>query len=280
MARIRTIKPEFWTDETIVELDYPDRLLFIGLWNFADDQGFMPFRPKRIKMQVFPGDDYDVTAGIRRLWESSLVSLYAHADGVLLHIKHWARHQKISNPAREKYSASDLQLLPEWSTDVPSPLESYPAEWNGREGKGRETSAADAASDDADAPPSREDVLRLCNHLADRIADNGSKRPSIGKGWYDAARLILDRDGRTEAEVHKAIDWCQDDEFWRSNILSMPTLRAKYDQLRLQAQSRRGSHNLSVVPTGPITGVGVEWENGIKFINGQPVMPAMPDDKR
>ena len=47
---------------------------------------------------------------------------------------------------------------------------------------------------------------------------------------------MLDNDGRTEQEIHGAIDWCQADEFWRSNILSMPKLREKYDQLRLQAQ--------------------------------------------
>ena len=82
----------------------------------------------------------------------------------------------------------------------------------------------------------RDDVDRICDHLADLIEANGSKRPPIGKGWRDAARLMLDRDGRTEQEIHGAIEWCQSDEFWRSNILSMPKLREKYDQLRLQAQ--------------------------------------------
>jgi len=149
MARIRTIKPEFWTDETIVELDFADRLLFIGLWNFADDQGYMPLRPKRIKMQVFPGDDYDVTGGLRRLWEASLVTLYASPEGPLLHIRNWSRHQKISNPAREKYSQSDLHEQAEWSTDVQSALETYPAEGKGKERKG----SISCASADAEREP-------------------------------------------------------------------------------------------------------------------------------
>ena len=97
---------------------------------------------------------------------------------------------------------------------------------------------------DEPTPPSRSlalvenrpDVDRICEHLADRIEANGSKRPAIGKGWLDAARLMLDRDGRTENEIHGAIDWCQADEFWRANVLSLPTLRTKYDQLRLSAQ--------------------------------------------
>jgi hypothetical protein len=85
----------------------------------------------------------------------------------------------------------------------------------------------------------RDDVERICNHLADRIAEDGSKRPPIGKGWHDAARLMLDKDGRTEAEVHAAIDWCQNHHFWRSNILSLPKLREKYDQLRKVAESEQ-----------------------------------------
>ncbi len=75
--------------------------------------------------------------------------------------------------------------------------------------------------------------------LADRIQANGSKRPTITGAWRTAARLMLDRDGRTEAQVALAISWCQDNEFWRANILSMPKLREKYEQMRLQAQRER-----------------------------------------
>lgn len=87
----------------------------------------------------------------------------------------------------------------------------------------------------------RDDVTRICDHLADRIEANGAKRPTITAKWHDAARLMLDRDQRTEADIHAAIDWCQADEFWRANVLSMPKLREKYDQLRLQAQRKSGS---------------------------------------
>lgn len=86
----------------------------------------------------------------------------------------------------------------------------------------------------------RPDVDRLCQHLADRIAANGSRRPAIGKAWLDAARLMLDLDQRTEAQVHAAIDWCQADEFWRANVLSMAALRKQYDRLRLAAQRGTG----------------------------------------
>jgi hypothetical protein len=96
-------------------------------------------------------------------------------------------------------------------------------------------------------PPKQEaprpDVDRLCEHLASRIEANGCKRPNITRRWKDAARRMIDIDGRTEEQVMRAIDWCQKDEFWSANILSMPKLREKYDQLRMKAtqQQRRQS---------------------------------------
>ena len=39
MARIRSIKPEFFTSETIAALPLSARLTFIGLWTYVDDNG-------------------------------------------------------------------------------------------------------------------------------------------------------------------------------------------------------------------------------------------------
>jgi len=86
--------------------------------------------------------------------------------------------------------------------------------------------------------PIREDVERLCAHLAEWVERNGSKRPNIGKTWRREARLLLDVDKRTERQVRNMIDWCQKDPFWHSRILSMPKLREKYDQMRLQASAQ------------------------------------------
>lgn len=85
----------------------------------------------------------------------------------------------------------------------------------------------------------REDVERLCVHLADRISANGYEQPDITKGWRDSARLMLDVDKRREEQVHRAIDWSQSNEFWRKNVRSMPTLREKYVRLQMEADDER-----------------------------------------
>lgn len=98
--------------------------------------------------------------------------------------------------------------------------------------KEKKTSSSEAA-----VAPLRPEVEALCRKLADRIEGNGAKRPTIGKTWHNAARLMIDTDGRTPDQISRMIDWCQSDGFWRSNILSMPKLREKYDQMKLRAEA-------------------------------------------
>jgi hypothetical protein len=80
---------------------------------------------------------------------------------------------------------------------------------------------------------------RLCSHLRAKIIANGCKPPTITKAWLDAARRLVEIDGRSEEQVMACIEWATGHEFWKANILSMPKLRQRYDQLRLQAQRER-----------------------------------------
>ena len=72
MARIRTIKPEFWEDEKIGNLPIPCRLFFIGCWNFADDFGVIKNNPVLLKSQIFPYDENLRVSEIRK-WIDALV---------------------------------------------------------------------------------------------------------------------------------------------------------------------------------------------------------------
>lgn len=106
MARIRTIKPEFWSSEQIMACTRGSRLLFIGIWNFADDAGRLKDSAKSIRAQVFPGDD-DLNSEIVRgmvdeLSANGLLQKY-EVDGVgYLAITGW-NHQKIDKPRPSKH---------------------------------------------------------------------------------------------------------------------------------------------------------------------------------
>jgi hypothetical protein len=98
MARIRTVKPEFWSDEKLAECSLEARLLFIGTWNFADDEGRMEYSPKRLKMQVFPGDNIDVASLVEELAKHALVIAYRVEKRDYLAIPNFKKHQRVDHP--------------------------------------------------------------------------------------------------------------------------------------------------------------------------------------
>lgn len=104
MARIRTVKPEFWTDEKIVQLPFHVRILFIGMWNFCDDQGCITDSPERIRLQILPADhNIDVEGSIDLLVAVGLLDVLMNDQGDrALHVINWTKHQKIDNPSKPK----------------------------------------------------------------------------------------------------------------------------------------------------------------------------------
>jgi hypothetical protein len=103
VSRIRTIKPDFWTDDTITECSLSARLLFIGIWNFADDAGNLDRSAKQIKARVFPVDSIDCEPLIQELITHGLLIEYSVSDKKYLHIQGFAKHQVINRPVPRLY---------------------------------------------------------------------------------------------------------------------------------------------------------------------------------
>lgn len=93
MARARNIKPGFFKNEQLVELPFEYRLLFAGLWTLADREGYLEDRPKRIKMEVFPGDDVNIEKGLDALAKAGLILRYEAAGDRYIHIIKFLEHQ-------------------------------------------------------------------------------------------------------------------------------------------------------------------------------------------
>lgn len=101
---MRTIKPEFWTDDKIVDLDVLAKLLYIGLWNFADDEGYLEASVRRIKRLVFPDNNYKVEEAIEGLLEAGVLARCGSDQGELLKIVKFRDHQKPQHPTPTKFT--------------------------------------------------------------------------------------------------------------------------------------------------------------------------------
>jgi len=163
MARIRTIKPELWADEKVGSIDMGARLLFIGMINFADDDGVVSSNPIYLKSQIFPYDEALRLSAVKG-WLDALVKarilvpLSFEGQNYYV-IRTFRSHQVISHPAKGKIPSVVIDSVlsgntpelssnpPESSSNTPELSSNPPSgkERKGKEGKGKESIGQPAA---------------------------------------------------------------------------------------------------------------------------------------
>ncbi|MGF6920168.1 hypothetical protein [Paraburkholderia sp. 40] len=116
MPRIRTIKPDFWTNPQVASVNHAARLLFIATWNFADDHGNLPRDPEALKNKAFPSRHdagVDVEPLIVSLIAQGLLIEYSVSDTGerFLHIPTFTKHQVINRRSKPIYPLPDKALL-------------------------------------------------------------------------------------------------------------------------------------------------------------------------
>ena len=258
--RIRSIKPEFWRSEDIADLTVEDRLLFIGLWSYVDDNGVGIDRLADVCADLFaldlerdpPETFARVSRGLQNLSEAGRIVRYTVEGKSYLHITNWSKHQRIDKPNKARYPHPDAEnatIREEVATPSRHPRET-PApgtEEQGNRGTGEQGtcdpadagSLSDAASGADATEATNPDAEALSHYLADRIRTNGNKVRTVGKRWHDAMDRLIRLDGYTPEQIRQVIDWSQGNEFWAPNILSAPKLREKFDTLKGQMLNER-----------------------------------------
>lgn len=236
MARIRTIKPEFWTSEQVVECSVESRLLFIGLWNFADDGGVLPCSEKSLKMKIFPGDSYnanDIRRMLAELSDNSLIALYEVENVSYIKVCGWV-HQKIDKPSFkfpqpcgeipksksdfiEMHSTNDSRTIEE-----SSPPERKGKERKGEEGKGKEGRGSTPPNPPKGGmrfkPPTLDEVRKYQRERASPVDPVAfmdfyqSKAWMVGKNkmkdWQAAFRTWERRESTTKPqETQQEVNW-------------------------------------------------------------------------
>jgi hypothetical protein len=246
MARIRSVKPELRRDLTVAEWPRECRYAWVLLWGYLDDHGRGLDDLRLLVADLFPLDR-DVTERKLDRW---LDIMCQSSDGCpplcryevngrrYLHAPKWGRSQRVSHPQESRIppcpaheaSRTIPESVPKEIGTSPSPFATSRApEDLGVKGEGTREEKS------AVADPPRTDVEGLCRYFVAAVGKNGVKA-TVTDRWRADARLLLDKDDRDPAEVRAVIDWSTQDQFWRANVLSVPKLRAKYDQLRLAMQ--------------------------------------------
>ncbi len=78
--RARNIKPDFFRDYELSQLDIWARMLFCGLWCAADREGRLEYCPPRIRADIFPYDSVDVEKLLESLGTHGFIIIYTAGE--------------------------------------------------------------------------------------------------------------------------------------------------------------------------------------------------------
>jgi hypothetical protein len=175
MARIRTVKPELWTDPEFIDCSLSARLMFIASWNFATDFGVLPDKPRQLKMQCLPADPEDAELLIEELVSHDfLVRRVAPNGDKVLVIRTFSKNQKINRRSLGRWGDPDKWPPPD------EPLTESSLSPHGAPPPGRDSSDSSDDLDDSDL--SERHSTRSTDSASDGPADadpKTKKRTSI-----------------------------------------------------------------------------------------------------
>lgn len=100
--RRRVIDPNFWADSKITSLTFPARLLYIGLWQYADDEGLFVVDLKNIKMVLFPDQEFALEKCWQELTQGKFFRFGSMDGQQIAEIRHFKSHQTINRPTPSK----------------------------------------------------------------------------------------------------------------------------------------------------------------------------------
>jgi hypothetical protein len=260
MGRIRTVKPEFFQDEELSSLPEITHLLAGGLLCYSDDDGYFNANHGLVKAAIFPLRESSVSIHdmLMQLASIGFIRLGKAVDG-----KHYgqvvkfSQHQRVNRPTPSKIKTLAIQWIESVSPHGGLTEDSL-QEGKGKEGKGREenpSSEQESRSDQGGAPTSNKtekalsrEACRLAALLKSEILRNkpGYRiTPAQIRKWELTADRMLLLDGRTPDQIADLIRWAQHNEFWMTNVLSMDTLREKFDQLEMKSELKSHSGDKS-----------------------------------
>lgn len=232
--RSRNIKPGFFDNEELSELKPLTRILFIGLWCFADRNGRFEWRPKKIKVKILPYDNGDITVLLQELVNAGFILQYSIQEIQYGQVNNFTKHQ------RPHHTEKDSKIPPlenNGDITVNSPLRDgeYPPD----------SLIPDSLIPDSPSPQKGEKIynpdsveFQLSNLLLSKILERNPnfKKPDLQK-WAVHTDKMIRLDKRDPPGIKRVIEWCQEDDFWMDNILSTKKLRDQYDQLLMKMKA-------------------------------------------
>ena len=268
MARIRTIKPEFFRHEELQKLGPIPMLVFVGLWTQADKAGNFPWRPVQLKLDILPFIQYDIGSTLELLRKTTFIIPYFGPDGKQYgHIPTFGNHQLFFGSevkAKARFPPYlGIENLPSTTKEVQGSTKEetrISESWSlGDQEKEKRTpkppvigspSGIAIAKVKKEKPvyPENSDAYQLAEAFREMVVDwgRGLKPPDARRlqDWAHTFASMMRLDQRTAAQINSLLlaidrqkDYLDKDGkpgfLWKHQLLSPETLRQKWNKGRL-----------------------------------------------
>lgn len=176
MARARNLKPSFFLNTDLAQIEPFGRILFQGLWCLADRAGRLEDNPLKIKAQVLPYDNPDIDKLLTKLHTLKLIIRYHKNGEKFIQITNFTKHQyphvreqESTIPAPDKHHTSTVQIRLNPESPIPhveSPI-----------------IASQAANGSAPSPPKRQESNNPTHRLVRAWRRITNVLPEDYKSW-------------------------------------------------------------------------------------------------
>jgi len=233
MARIRTIVPEFWEDERSADVSLPALLLYIGMKNFATDDGVITDNPLILRSKVFPAREdirrQQVSLWLQELIENSFLVPLSY-EGKGYYVLDFSS-ERIDKPKRsnipqevidEAIESSEVRIATRTSTEECIPPESTDNPANSATCRDKSRIVATSRERSRKVENSRESSRTFLLERKGKDMDNGEEG--------DAPASVREEPA-TDDDFKKFMDWI-DANAPSVNKLKEPFTRKQYERVR------------------------------------------------
>lgn len=162
MARRRMIDPNFWQSEDVSKLTIRQRLLLIGLFSNADDEGKMRGNPAFVRSAVFPYEDFtlcDIEQDLNKIESIGSIQQYEVEESKYIRLINWKKFQRVDKPQSSVIPEPLQNGSKSDSKNDSCVKERKGKELKGEEDKGREEKEMPSP----DSNPHKDRILKLIN---------------------------------------------------------------------------------------------------------------------
>lgn len=214
MARIRSIHPGLFTDEAFVSCGPLARLLVIGLWTEADDQGVFEWKPVTLKMRLLPVDNADVVALLEELAEFNMIRRFQCEGRSYGAIRNFRKFQRPKSPNATHPLPTDFRKYVGLAGDgtEPAPPHEEPVPQIGEIERGE----AHPFPQSGEKSPQMEDGGGRKEEDSEAVASDASASPAepptvAEQVWRTVLPWLAEHSGKKEASLRSVVGrWCRD----------------------------------------------------------------------